>query len=610
MSDKKFLSLLVGLTVFLAALPFIIGMLTAPPGGSYLGYQFGTDDHMVYSAWMRQAMDGHFFLDNRFTTVQQPGITVHVYFFMLGLIAKITGIPIASALSRLFFSGLFIVLMWRLIQRLGWNSSTTRFASLFTVVGGGIGFLVWHTFGVAIVSGSPAPLSDLLGGLLPTDVWQPEGFVFPSMLVNGLFMVSLCLIVTTFRCLLDAKESWKPVGIGALCLGILMNIHSYDVLLIALVMVGFLAASIYQKQVTRNWVIRAAAIAMGAIPAALWFVHVLKSDVVFQARAQTDTPTANFKAVLFGYILMIILGLVGLANRPTEDSNLKKRRLAGVGLATFLFIGMYLAAFSSKDKYFLDFGGWAFIFVIALAATTLLSDENPVMNLIVSWALVGTVAIYFPGLFQRKLSMGLSIPWAILAVYGIETLLAKQEKSVRTLGTVLATLVLAATSVRWLGREFRLIQSNASNTSVQTAYIEPDLQEILKYLNAQHGRHVLIAAPGIPSPAFQKNLQESGTESITPTLADFNPIASGLSGVYTYAGHWSETPDYNKKRSVLSKLYFANIPAEARKELLKETGADFIVNVEAKAQPAPMFDFNAFGEAVVKGTRFSLIRVK
>ena len=40
--------------------------------------------------------------------------------------------------------------------------------------------------------------------------------MFPSMLTSGLFMAALCLILATFQCVLDARDSWRPVLPGAL----------------------------------------------------------------------------------------------------------------------------------------------------------------------------------------------------------------------------------------------------------------------------------------------------------------------------------------------------------------------------------------------------------
>lgn len=155
--DRKFLLILVTVSVLLAALPYLIGLFSTPPDGEYLGYQYNTDDHMVYSAWMRQAMDGRFLMDNRFTADQQPSLTINVYFFVLGLLAKVTGLSLAATIGRLFFSGLFVVLLYRLVRRLGWEPTRARLAMVLTVVGGGIGFVVWHSFGVNIVRSTSRP---------------------------------------------------------------------------------------------------------------------------------------------------------------------------------------------------------------------------------------------------------------------------------------------------------------------------------------------------------------------------------------------------------------------------------------------------------------------
>ncbi len=615
-SERKFLIGLIVATLLLAGLPYLIGMLSAPAGGTYLGYQYNTDDHMVYSAWMRQAMDGRFLMDNRFTTDAQPSLTLNVYFFALGLISKVVGISAASTISRLAFSALFITLAMKLVRRLQWEETTTRLAMVLTVVGGGIGFLVWHMFGVVVVKPAPPILGDIIGVHLPIDVWQPEAFVFPSMLTNGLFMVSLCLILFVLLSLLDARTSWKPVAPGAIALMVLMNIHSYDVLIIALVMVGFAAATAYRREVTKEWVIRAAAIGAGAIPSALWFSHVYKLDPVFQARAATDTPSANFRAVIAAYGLMAILALTGLAMRPFKDETERKWRLGGTALCAFMFLAMFIAAGNAptdgaKAVYFMDFATWAIAFIAAVGATVLLADERPVWNLVISWAIVGTVAIYFPGLFQRKLAMGLSIPWAILAAYGLQQLLAKQEKNVKILGTALACLLLGATSLRWLSREFQFIQANTSRTSVQPVFLDADETQIVSYLNKQTGRHVVIAPPGIPSPAFNKDAdQESGKVSIEPQIPDLNPIVSGLTGAYTYAGHWSETPQYDRRRALVQQVFFGKLSDQERADAVKKTGADFIIALVPEAFPKDsLFDFKKLGTVVVQGKRFCLIHV-
>lgn len=608
-AERKYVLILAIAAVLIAALPSLIALMRVPEGGAYLGFQYATDDHMVYSAWMRQAVEGRFLFDNRFTTDAQPGLTIHLYFLVLGWIAKVTGIAVASNLARLGFSFLFVGLAYRLIRRLGWEGTPGLLALGLSIVGGGIGFFVWHTFGEVIVT--PSPLGGAMLGRLPTDVWQPEGFVMASMLTNGLFMVSLCLILVVFGAYLDARENGRAVIPGALALGVLMNIHSYDVLIIGLVMVAFVAATAVRKQLTGAWVGRAVLITLGVIPAALWFVYVLRNDAVFQARAATETFSPNFRSVFFGYLPLIGLALAGIATgSETAD---RRRGQLGVGLYGLLLLGLFFAAAShTQPGYFLSAPLFAVAFVVAVGATVLAAGDRPAWNLVVAWAFVGTIAIYFPGLFQRKLAMGLSIPWSILAAYGLTSLLSKQEKSLRSLAMAMGVLLLSVTSLRWMMREIAFVQANCSRTSVQPVFLTAEMQKIMLALGSTSERRVVLAFPGVQSEAFRKNEQEIVTgPALSPLMPDLNAIASGLTGAYTYAGHWSETPDYAKKRGPATSVFLTQISDEERNRILKEIGATHIITPTPESLPGePIFDFRNLGEVLVDGEKFRLVRLR
>ncbi len=608
--DRRFVLYLALAAVGLAALPGLISALMAPEGSTYIGHVYNTDDHMVYAAWMRQAMEGRLLFDNRFSVDPQPGLTIHLYFFLLGLVAKVTGIAVASNLARLAFSFLFVFLLHRLVLKMGLDVYASRLGTALPLLSGGIGFLVWHTFGQAIVT--PSVLGSLMLGKLPIDVWQPEVFVFPSMLSNGLFMVSLCLIAVAFLAVLEARESKKAVAWGAAAMFLLMNIHSYDVLIIALVLVGLLACSFVQKQLTRTWVLRAVLIGLGAVPAALWFLYVLKHDAVFQARAATETFSPNFRQVFFGLLLPMILASVWFGLRKTDDANEKKRWQLGMGIAGLLLVILFFASAEHlSDGYFMSPTVWALAFAAAVAASALLSEKNPAVNLFISWALVGVVAVYFPALFQRKLAMGLAIPWSVLAALGLASVLNRQEFSARRLITALGVLVLGATSLRWATRELMLARANVSNTTLHPVYLDQDIQSILQYLNRQPGRKVLLALPGQWSPVFGEGKQEQAAPAdLRPLVADYNSIASGLAGVYTYAGHWSETPNYLQRRNEVTKLFFpgAFVPEE---DILAKSGANYIISPTPASVPGLlMADFSSAGEVVVDGSKFRLIKVR
>jgi hypothetical protein len=601
--------------VVLAALPTLFASLAAPSGARYLGHTYNVDDHMVYAAWMRQAMDGRFLFDNRFTTDAQPGLTIHLYFLVVGWVAKITGIAFAANLARLAFSFLFVLLLYRFVRKLNWDVYATKLGLALPLLGAGVGFLVWHTFGIAFAT--PGEQAGLLQrwmlSRLPTDIWQPEIYVYPSMLTNGLFMASLCLMFVALLSFLEARQSARAVIPGALAMLVLMNIHSYDVLLIALVMIGFLTATLAQRQVTGGWVFRALLIGLGAVPAALWFMHVLNNDPVFQARAATETYSPNFRAIFFGLLVPIVLAFVGLAMRGSENRAQQLRRYAGLSLAAMVIGTMYFGALLHlQGGYFMSLPVWLFTFVVAVIAVTLLSDREPALNMMIAWALIGTVAVYYPALFQRKLAMGLAIPWCILAALGLAALLRGQERSARNLATAMVILLIGASSVRWAFRDLELSRGNISNTSLHTTYLNANMQRILARLDSETGRKVVLAPPGVPAQPFQEGKQEQvRAEDLTPIIPDLNPIVSGLTGSYTYAGHWSETPRYNERRGELIQLFLIDTPAERRAELLERMGARYVIAPVPESLPdVPLFDFRQLGRILVDGAQFRLIELR
>lgn len=555
LNEEKQLGIYRGFTKWLAVaitilvgLPTLYGFAIRPVASLYLGVQYNLDDHMVYAGWMRQAMEGHFLFENRFTTDPQPGLTLHIYYLVLGWIAKLFGIPLTMTLARLAFTFLSVILLGRLVEYVSDKIYTRKLALTMAVLGGGIGFLVWHNFGRVIIK----PGSDFLSGLmlsrLPNDVWQPEGFFIASAFTNSLFMVSLCLILGIFLSVLRAQHSKKAIIPGAICFGLLMNIHSYDVLLIALCLVGFVAALSSSKLVTKEWFVRAVLIGLGAVPFALWFVYVLKNDPVFQARAETLTYSPNFRQIFAGYGLLILPALYALVNKQTKA-------LAGLGLMGVLLIALNIAAANHlTDGYFVSGGIWVVMFAIVIASLYLLSPEKPGMALIMAWAFVGIIAPYFPALFQRKLTMMLSVPWGILAGVGLAMLLEKRERGQRNLLTALGVIVFAATGFRWLSRELTLAKKDVSNTTVHSIYYSNDVSEILAKL-APLGRDAVIAAlPGIPSPSRDESGNPIPDSFDTPIITDLNPIFVGLAGNRSFAGHWSETPNYEKKRSELGAM--------------------------------------------------------
>lgn len=600
--ERRFALLFALACVAIAATPTLFAALATPAGMQYTGFQTNVDDHMVYAAWTWQAAHGSVLFDDRFAVDSQPGLTFHLYFFLLGQLARVVGVVAAMAVGRLVFTGLFVLLLARLVRRLRPAIYGTKIALVAAVVGGGLGFLptFWHRF----------------GNQGPTDVWQPEGYVVPSMLTNGLFMVSLCLILSVFLCVLRARRNDRAaIALGALAMGALMNVHSYDALLVGLVLIGLLASLLVARRASWKWIFRSTLIVLGALPAALWFLHVLSMDEVFRARAATETFSPNFRQVLMGFLPPMVLGFVGLYRRAAQRPAESARRRAGValGLATLLTLGYFSA--SHTGGYFLSPLGWGAAFVAAVTATALLAERSPARNLIVSWALVGTVAIYFPALFQRKLTMGLAIPWSLLAALALGDLLKRQERSARNLLASLSLLVLGGSAIQWTFRELGYAASNVASTARHPVYLGPDVQKIIAYLQTQKGRTVVLTWPGAPNQRVDQSGLPIPDDFGTPEIPDVAPFLTGLTGVYTYAGHWSETPDYNRRAGDSSRFLLERavgnvspMTGEERRSLIERWGIDYAV---VPIHPGlPTLPPERLGEVVVSGTRMALVRLR
>lgn len=586
-----------------ALIPAIFAFAIQPDGTLYLGTPFNTDDHMVYAAWMKQAQNGAFFFDNRFTTDAQPKLTVHLYFWLLGLVSRIIGIVGATTIARGGLSFLFVVLLGQLVKRSDWDLFTSKFAVVLATFGGGLGFLVWHNYGRAIVNGPAKLFAPLFGNHLPIDVWQPEPFVFPSMLTNGLFMASLCLILGVVLAVLDSRSSWRPVIWGLPCMGLLMNIHSYDVLLLGLVLLGLLIASLASGEFAWAWLLRVAAICSGIIPAGLWFAHVLKVDPVFQARAETPTFSTGMPTFIGGLAPCFVVVAVALFTSPDSGS---RRKIATLLWACVVAVAG-VVAYSTHDAFLMPWWTWLLFALAALAMCWGMARREAVWNLLVAWATLGLFAPFIPEPFQRKLAAGLMIPYGLLGAVGLSELLKRFPREQRNLVSAVFITLIGATSVLWFRRELELIRDNVSTTTVQPAFLSVDGVKMVEILNKEKSPPIVVAIPGVPN--------REGTlidRAGAPLVPDLNPIVAGLAGVYVYAGHWSETPHYADRRDdSLNRLFLNSASAADRLAFLQDTKAQFVISINSENYPgSPFADLSSLGKVVYRGNQFILVRME
>ncbi len=568
--------LFAALILFASSIPYLFGLLSTPDGQLYLGAQTNLDDHAVYAAWAKQAQEGRFLFENRFTTEDQPRLTINIYFLLVGNIAKLVGVPAAMHLCRLVFGLLLLMALFRFAARLSNETRKQIFALVIATAGAGIGFLLWSRY----------------GHTGPIDVWQPEAFGFPSLMTNGLFCASLCLMLVVWENILVAKDSWKPVLPGAFATLILANIHTYDVLTIALTAVCFVAICVRSQLFTGIWFARACVIGAGALPSIAWFVYVRANDPVFAARAETVTHSAAPHLVLYGFSLLLVLALTGSAQFQTQPKwSVAAPLLFAIGSIFILQNNPPAAIF------FL-------VFAILVGLSMLIKTSSTTAAFLLAWMVVGLVIIYYPGLFQRKLIAGYFIPLGLFAGLAVATF-DKQSKLLPSL----TALILSITSIRWIQREIEMAKDNLSNTAMHSIYLSADAKAILAHLRKNASPNDGIAAiPGVS--------QEVARDQFTLVVTDLNPVLAGWGGVKAYAGHWSETPNYTDKRVRLWRdLYSPTATRESAEKLINEAKLDWVVwphlSVDLQSQiRAADAILPASSELVYDGAEFSLYKIR
>jgi arabinosyltransferase C len=158
--------------------------------------------------------------------------------------------------------------------------------------------------------------------------------------------------------------------------------------------------------------------------------------------------------------------------------------------------------------------------------------------------------------------MGLALPLGIVAGLAVATLLAAPAaQSYRRVGAICIAALLSLTSIFWLRREIQMGRENLSNTTVHTPYLEADVTSIMRVLSERRRPgDIVVAPPGLAA--------QTGEDEFRLGVPDLNPILSGWGGMTTFAGHWSETPNYAERRNyVLERVFLADDPIVALAEL-------------------------------------------
>jgi hypothetical protein len=348
----------------LTTLPYVAAALRTPTGYVFSGVLTAYDDTFTYFAWMRQSADGHLLMCDPFTSEPQPCVFFLPLWNILGLIARVTRIPLALTFhaSRLL-AGLLLLIVARAIAGSVMKSRTRVQYSLWLyAMSGGLGWLVFalktrgNLFAATAASGS-------------VDLNLPEAIAFRSVFSQVHFAVGVALVCVAIKLFFSALVERKTnrALIAGMLASLLAVVHPYMVVVVcgvgatALLTLPWLTGRSNAVRETYYSITRAAvAFGAGAIPGVAYAGYLNRSNEVLREWLRiTDT----FSPPPWEYALGF--GIVGA--------------LAVIGFRLM----------------------W--------------NRRAPYGRLLLIWALVQAALLYAPVSFQRRFVEGLQLPLSIAA---------------------------------------------------------------------------------------------------------------------------------------------------------------------------------------------------
>jgi hypothetical protein len=510
----------------LTCLPYLYALGVAE-GRAFSGFLWGVDEGNVYLAWMRQAAEGEVFLRNQYCLAPENPRFLNLFFQVGGRLSALTGVTpkvmfhVLRVLGGVFLLGSLYLLVAELTR-----DRVARWAALLLAsLGSGLGWLV--------------VVNDGLWGLRPVDVgtqWQvqPEAVTFPSLLLNGLFVVAMGLMCVVLRYGLRAVRGndTRSVIVAGLALLVLGNIHTYNVFAVHLALVLWIGLGAWRGGLGLRTALRQyAVIFVLGLPTVVWAVYAAQADPAFMAKGLTPTPAFRFVDYAVGYGLVGALALAGawvtLRGRGAEapDSLEASGPVAPPTAAGGAQVPALQAAGGAQVPALQAAGGAQ---VPALQAAGGSTAWLPVC-----WAIANSLVLLVPVSFQRKMIEGLHLPLCILAGMAVAAMAERitrgsrargrlKEATERTVLTVVAVVAFALPSNALFVAEClaRVRSNNAELARVlqPPLFLERADDLALRWLAANTGRDDVVLA-------------SSFVGSFIPTNCRARP----------WVGHWAET---------------------------------------------------------------------
>lgn len=486
------------------SLPYLAAFALTPPERTYLGHIWNPDEPNVYYAWMRQASEGRFFLEDLFTTEPQQGRFTNAFWLILGWASAIhpDALPWVYAGARFLCAAGLFYSIYAFAAGLGATRNVRWAAMLLGASASGLGWLCClmapHLPPSLHLNCVDIGLS-VGGGVVRDDLMMPEVTTFTSALLLPLFSFSmillLWLVLMAWRAL---REGDLRAALWSGLLGLLLgNVHTYDMIPMHVLWVTLLLCTVALRQATGRSVLAYLIFAAVSAPTLLYQVFAFGNDPVFQEKGLTITASPSILSYLVSLGIPLLLAAAG-------------------------------AVFVLRRR------EWQWLPAVC-------------------WVVVGLACAYLPGVsFQRKMIEGVHLPILVLAAVAVVRWLPCLRQRPRIAShrrravamTAAALLACLPSSAYFLVGRCMASVANNNLDRVASALMPP---------YTLHDDDVACALW----------LRDSGGDGAVGCLPMLGSYLPGITGRKVWVGHWAETLRFRSKLNAAVALLVTPVPKEA-----------------------------------------------
>ncbi len=297
----RFLATVTVVLIVFAALPSVLGYVTAGPGETFLAFVEDWPDTFDYFAATELAQQGYWMAPFQGGRPEERGAAFRPLYILLAAFSAVTGVPIPEAhlLGRLLFTALLVPVVFFLLRDQLQEANQIRFALLSLLFGSGFGYLTGQDRGVN-----------------PTDLWHTGTVLFFSCSALVHLVASWCGLLLAYfylgRSLRRKSRRDAVLGGGFLCLNGLIHPYHY--------VSGFVIAclaTLWEWRSTRD---RAALencgifLAIGGLSFGINVVIVLTQPIVRQVAANALNPSPPPWDYLLGFGVAGLLAMGALCD--------------------------------------------------------------------------------------------------------------------------------------------------------------------------------------------------------------------------------------------------------------------------------------------------------